>query len=243
MSIPLSKRLAAECLGTFGFFLTAFMGIVSLETQGIISIQSLGIAAGFGFGLAAMIFAFGQISGGHFNPAVTLGLAAARKHPVSEILPYWAAQIVGGLIAALLILVLWTQEIIGKTVNAPGIGVSDSKAFIIEAIFTMLFVLVIATVATDERAPWKGVFAPFAIGLFIFTAGTVAGPVSGFSFNPARSLAPAIAANDFSHIWIYLLAPLLGGVIGGVIHLYFADEESAVPREEFDELNSDSVAS
>jgi len=236
VDIPLSKRLAAECLGTFGFFLTAFMGIVTLVTQGVTAIQSLGIAAGFGFGLAAMIFAFGQISGGHFNPAVTLGLAAARKHPPAEILPYWAAQIVGGLIASLLILVLWTQEIVSKTVNAPGTGVSDSKAFIIEAIFTMLFVLVIATVATDERAPWKGVFAPFAIGLFIFTAGTVAGPISGFSFNPARSLAPAIVAGDFSSIWVYLLAPLLGGVIGGVIHLYFAEDRGAAPNEEFDDL-------
>ena len=243
MDIPLSKRLAAECLGTFGFFLTAFMGIITLVTQGVTAIQSLGIAAGFGFGLAAMIFAFGQISGGHFNPAVTLGLAAARKHPPSEILPYWAAQIVGGLIASLLILVLWTQEIVSKTVNTPGHGVSDGKAFVIEALFTMLFVLVIATVATDERAPWKGVFAPFAIGLFIFTAGTVAGPISGFSFNPARSLAPAIAAGDFSHIWIYLLAPLLGGVVGGLIHLYFADEKSAARSEEFEDLGREATAS
>ena len=243
MDIPLSKRLAAECLGTFGFFLTAFMGIVTLVTQGVTAIQSLGIAAGFGFGLAAMIFAFGQISGGHFNPAVTLGLAAARKHPPSEILPYWAAQIVGGLIASLLILVLWTQEIVSKTVNTPGHGVSDGKAFVVEALFTMLFVLVIATVATDERAPWKGVFAPFAIGLFIFTAGTVAGPISGFSFNPARSLAPAIAAGDFSHIWIYLLAPLLGGVVGGLIHLYFADEKSAARSEEFEDLGREATAS
>lgn len=243
MDIPLSKRLAAECIGTFGFFLTAFIGIVSLATQGISAIQSLGIAAGFGFGLAAMIFAFGHISGGHFNPAVTLGLAAARKHPASEVLPYWTAQIVGGLIAALLILVLWTQGIIGKAVNTPGVGVSDGKAFIIEALFTMLFVLVIATVATDQRAPWKGVFAPFAIGLFIFTAGTVAGPISGFSFNPARSLAPAIAAGDFSDIWIYLLAPLIGGVIGGLIHLYFADAKSGAPSEEFEDLNRGAVAS
>ncbi|MSX03067.1 MAG: aquaporin [Actinobacteria bacterium] len=241
MDIPVSKRLAAECLGTFGFFLTAFMGIVTLATQGVTAIQSLGIAAGFGFGLAAMIFAFGHVSGGHFNPAVTLGLAAARKHPPSEILPYWAAQLVGGLIASLLILVLWTQEIVSKTVNVPGIGVSDSTAFIIEAIFTMLFVLVIATVATDERAPWKGVFAPFAIGLFIFTAGTVAGPISGFSFNPARSLAPAIAAGDFSHIWIYLLAPLLGGVVGGLIHLYFADDKSAARSEEFEDLDRETA--
>ncbi len=241
--MPLSKRLAAECIGTFGFFLTGFMGIVALTTQGITAIQSVGIAAGFGFGLALMIFAFGHVSGGHFNPGVTLGMAAARKHPIGEILPYWAAQIVGGLLAALLVLVLYSQTIVGKTVTAPGNGVSDGKAFVLEAVFTMLFVLVIATVATDDRAPWKGVFAPFAIGLFIFTAATVAGPITGGSFNPARSLAPAIVAGDFSSIWVYLLAPLLGGVIGGVIHLYFADAHSVAPSEEFEDLDRETAAS
>jgi glycerol uptake facilitator-like aquaporin len=90
-----------------------------------------------------------------------------------------------------------------------------------EAIFTFLFVLVIATVATDERAPWNGVFAPFAIGLFIFTAATVCGPISGGSFNPARSIAPAIIGTEFGDLWIYIVGPLVGGVLGGLVHAYF----------------------
>ena len=234
--MSLGKRTAAECIGTFGFLLVAFLGVVNLSTQGPLAIQSLGVWAGFGFGLALMIFAFGQVSGGHFNPAVTLGLAAAGKHPVKEILPYWLAQVVGGLLAALLLLALYSQEVMAKTVNAPGQGVGAWTAFVLEAILAALFVLVIATVATDDRAPWKGVFAPFAIGLFIFTAFVVSGAITGASLNPGRSLASAIVAGDFANLWIYLLAPTVGGVIGGVIHLFFSEPDGL---EEFEDITTD----
>ena len=99
-----------------------------------------------------------------------------------------------------------------------------------EAIFTFLFVLVIATVATDERAPWNGVFAPFAIGLFIFTAATVCGPISGGSFNPARSIAPAIIGTEFGDLWIYIVGPLVGGVLGGLVHAYFRADALSLVR-------------
>ena len=93
-------------------------------------------------------------------------------------------------------------------VNAPGKGVSNGTAFVLEIIATLLFVVVIHAVATDKRAPWQGVFAPAAIGTFIFTAATVVGPISGGSFNPARSLAPAIIAGEFGDVWIYIFAPV-----------------------------------
>src|SRR5262249_39738312 len=153
-------------------------------------------------GLAMMIFAFGQISGGHYNPAVTGGLAAARRFPAGDVLPYWGAQLVGGLLAALLLRIMFSKLIVTATLTLPGHGISNGKALVFEAVFTFLFVLVVATVATDTRAPWIGVFAPLAIGLFIFTAATVAGPLSGGSFNPARSLCPAIIAGKFTDIWI-----------------------------------------
>lgn len=234
--MSLGKRLAAECIGTFGFLLIAFLGVVTLTTQGPLAIQSLGIWAGFGFGLALMIFAFGQVSGGHFNPAVTLGLAAARKHPPKEILPYWAAQVVGGLLAALLLLALYSQDVVAKTVNAPGRGVTSWTAFVLEAILSALFVMLIATVATDDRAPWKGIFAPFAIGLFIFTAFVVSGTITGASLNPGRSLASAVVAGDFANIWIYLLAPLVGGVIGGLLHMLFSEPDGLT---EFQDITTD----
>jgi aquaporin Z len=236
--MSLGKRMAAECIGTFGFLLIAFLGVVNFATQGPLAIQSLGVWAGFGFGLALMIFAFGQVSGGHFNPAVTLGLTAAGKHPVKEVLPYWLAQVAGGLLAALLLLALYSQEVVAKTVNAPGQGVGSWTAFVLEAVLAALFVMVIATVATDDRAPWKGVFAPFAIGLFIFTAFVVSGAITGASLNPGRSLASAIVAGDFASIWIYLLAPMIGGVIGGVVHLFFSEPDGL---DEFEDMRTEAA--
>ena len=229
----LTTRLAAEVLGTFGFFFMGFMGVAALIKEPG-SIGSGGIAAGFGLGLALMIFAFGHISGGHFNPAVSLGLAVGRKFPWVELLPYWAAQLVGGLIAAGVIRIVFPSTT-GKTVvsdaivNAPGAGVSSGVAVVLEIIATFLFLLVILTVATDARAPWNGVLAPVAIGMFIFTAATVVGPISGGSFNPARSLAPAIVAGQWGDVWIYIVGPLIGGAIAGAVHMYFRSTEPVTP--------------
>jgi aquaporin NIP len=216
MPMPLSKRLAAEVVGTFGFFFTGFCGIAAatLEPNAILS---LGVALGFGMGLALMIFAFGHISGGHYNPAVTLGLVVARRFPATEIVPYWAAQLVGGIAASVVLRIVFNATVLHNAVNAP--TVSDGRALVLELIFTFLFLLVITTVATDKRAPWNGVFAPIAIGLFIFTAATVCGPLSGGSFNPARSITPALIDGDFSHLWIYIVGPLAGGALGGLVNL------------------------
>jgi MIP family channel proteins len=227
MQTDITKRLAAEVIGTFGFFFIGFTGIAALVTQPAGVIQSIGIAAGFGFGLGLMIFAFGHLSGGHFNPAVTAGLTAGGRFSTTEVVPYWVAQLAGGLIAAIAIRVVFSSRVEDALVNVPGRGISDGKALVMEGIFTFLFVLVIATVATDERAPWNGVFAPFAIGLFIFTAAIVCGPISGGSFNPARSIAPAIIGTEFGDLWVYIVGPLVGGVLGGLVHAYFRADSTA----------------
>ena len=216
----LGLRLAAEALGTFLFFFLGFNAIAVSVDIGGGAITTLGIAFAFGLGLALAIAALGQVSGGHFNPAVSLGLAVARKFPPRgrSLLGCAAAGRVrgrsrrgGGVFRAR-----------GRLArHGPGAGISSGGALLLELIATALFVMVICTVATDDRAPWKGVMAPLLIGLFIFTAADAIGPASGGSFNPARSLDPVIYNWDFGKVWIYLVGPLVGGVIGGAIWLLF----------------------
>ena len=222
MNVPsLSLRLGAEALGTFLFFFFGFNAVAVATDIGGTSIDSLGIAFAFGLGLALAIAALGQISGGHFNPAVSAGLAVARKFPLRDIVPYWVAQLVGGFVAVVVIAIVYSSNATNALNTAPGKGISNGGALLLEAIATALFVMVICTVATDDRAPWKGVMAPLLIGLFIFTAATAVGPASGGSFNPARSLDPVLYDRHFHDIWIYLVGPLLGGVVGGAVWTLF----------------------
>jgi aquaporin Z len=221
MESPFGLRLGGEALGTFLFFFLGFNAVAVSVDIGAGAITSLGIAFAFGLGLAVAITALGQISGGHFNPAVSLGLAVARKFPPREVVPYWLAQLAGGFVAVLAIAIVYSEKATDALDTAPGPGISNWGALLLELIATALFVMVICTVATDDRAPWKGVMAPLLIGLFIFTAIDAVGPSSGGSFNPARSVDPAIYNLNFDKIWIYLLAPLLGGVLGGAIRLVF----------------------
>jgi aquaporin Z len=221
MASPLRLRLLAEALGTFLFFFLGFNAIAVSKDLGGGAITTLGIAFAFGLGLALAITALGHISGGHFNPAVSLGLATALKFPAQEVIPYWIAQLAGGIVAVLAVSVVYSDQAVDALVTAPGAGISNGGALLLELIATALFVIVICTVATDDRAPWKGVMAPLLIGLFIFTAADAIGPASGGSFNPARSLDPALFNWDFSKIWIYLVGPIAGGMIGGAVWILF----------------------
>ena len=178
MEHPLGQRLAAEALGTFLFFFLGFSGIAVVVDIGADAITPIGVAAGFGFGLALAIAAFGHISGGHFNPAVSAGLAIAGRFPSRDVIPYWIAQLVGGFVAVLVMAIVYTSDVTDALTNQPGSGIDNWAALVLELIATGLFVMVILTVATDERAAWKGVMAPFLIGLFIFTAAVTVGPAS-----------------------------------------------------------------
>jgi MIP family channel proteins len=219
-------RLLAEVMGTFLFFFLGFSGIAaSVETAGA-GISALGIAFGFGLGLALAITAFGHISGGHFNPAVTAGLAIARKHPTAEVVPYWVAQLVGGFVAVLVQAIVFDSEVTDALTTTPGAGVDDWGALVLEIVATALFVMVILTVVTDDRAAWKGVMAPLMIGLFIFAAATTVGPLSGGSFNPARSLDPVLWNQEWGDVWIYIVGPLAGGILGGAIWTALVGKEA-----------------
>jgi MIP family channel proteins len=213
----LPLRLVAEAIGTFGFFFLGFSGVAAaIDQPG--SIGPVGVAAGFGLGLGLMIFALGHLSGGHFNPAVTLGLAFGRQFSFGEVIPYWIAQIVGGLVAVVVARFAYLGPIGHSIVNAPGANISDGKALVLEIVATFFFLMVIQTVATNPNAAWKGVQAPVAIGGFIFTAAMVIGPNSGGSFNPARSFTPALIDGTWSHLWVYLVGPLVGGALAGIVY-------------------------
>jgi len=230
MDQPLSVRLGAEALGTFLFFFLGFSGIAVLVDIGPEAITPLGIAAGFGFGLALAIAAFGHLTGGHFNPAVSAGLAVAGRFPTREVIPYWIAQLVGGFGAVLVMAIVYSSDVTDALHTQPGSGIDSWAALVLEIVATALFVMVILTVATDERAAWKGVMAPFLIGLFIFTAAAAVGPASGGSFNPARSLDPVLYNQEWGDVWIYLVGPLVGGVLGGAIWSYLCLREAPTMR-------------
>jgi MIP family channel proteins len=221
----LSNRLLAEIVGTFGFFLIGFSGVAaSVNQPGTIS--RAGVAAGFGLGLGLMIAAFGQISGGHYNPAVTFGLAVGRKFPMAAVIPYWVAQLIGGFIAVIVANILYTSDIKDSLVVAPGAGVEDWRAMLVELVGVFLFVSVIITVATDDSAPWKGVLAPVAIGGFIFIAALTMGATSGGAFNPAIAIDPMIYAGELGNVWIYIVGPLIGGALAGVLSMAMRGEKT-----------------
>jgi aquaporin Z len=220
MAYSLNTRMLAEALGTFLFFFLGFSGIAVLTDVGVDAISPLGIAVGFGFGVALAITAFGHLSGGHFNPAVSVGLAVAGRFPPREIVPYWIAQFVGGFAAVLVMAIVYSSDATNALDTVPSENLDSWAALVLEIVTTALLVMVILTVATDERAAWNGVLAPLLIGLFIFTAATVVGPASGGSFNPARSLDPVLFNQDWGDVWIYLVGPLAGAILGGAIWAY-----------------------
>lgn len=226
MDHPLGKRLAAEAVGTFLFFFLGFSGIAVATDLG--HDVPWGLAAGFGFGLALAIAAFGHISGGHFNPAVSAGLAIAGKFPSRDVVPYWVAQLVGGFVAILVIAVVYSGDAMEALNPAPAAGIDNWAALVLEIVATGLFVMVILTVATDARAPWNGVMAPLFIGLFIYIAASTVGAASGGAFNPAVALDPVLYNQNWGDVWIYLIGPLAGGVLGGAIWGYLvADRKPA----------------
>ncbi len=217
MDQPLGVRLGAEVLGTFFFFFLGFSGIAVSVEYPATPIGPIGVAAAFGFGLALAIAAWGHLSGGHYNPAVTAGLAVARRFPPRDIVPYWIAQVFGGLCAVGVMALVFGDEVTDELGTAPGRGVDDWGALLLEAIVTGLLVMVVLTVATDERAAWKGVMAPLLIGLVIFTGAVAVGLASGGSFNPARSFVPAVYDGEWGDLWIYLVGPFAGAIVGAAL--------------------------
>jgi aquaporin Z len=221
----MSKRLFAEFFGTFWLVFGGCGSAVLAATFPQLGIGFAGVALAFGLTVVTMAYAVGHISGGHFNPAVTMGLFAGGRFPAKDVIPYVVAQVIGG-IAAAAVLYLVASGKTGFDATASGFasngygehspgGYSLQAAIVIELVLTAFFLIVIHG-ATDKRAPAG--FAPLAIGLALTLIHLISIPVTNTSVNPARSTAVAIFQGTWAlqQLWVFWLVPLIGGVIGGL---------------------------
>ena len=224
--MPIGKRAAAEFFGTFWLVFGGCGSAVLAAGVPNVGIGYAGVALAFGLTVLTMAFAIGHISGCHLNPAVSLGLVVGKRFPASELLPYVIAQVVGGIAAAGVLFVIAsgipTFDVHagfasnGYAEHSPQ-GYSLLAGLVSEIVLTAFFLIVIMG-ATDGRAP-KG-FAPIAIGLCLTLIHLVGIPVTNLSVNPARSTGPAIFAGGWAlqQLWMFWVAPLIGGALGGGIY-------------------------
>jgi len=201
------KKYLSELIGTFAIVFCGTGAIIINQEAGSV-ITHVGIASTFGLIVMTMIYALGNISGAHFNPAVTIAFAAVKRFPMKEVLPYLISQIVGALIASFTLKFLFpANPTLGTCIPAG----SEMQSFILEVIIAFLLMLVIANVAHGSKE--QGMFAGLAIGATVLLTIMFAGPISGGGLNPARTLSPAIASGNFEHLWIYILGPVVGALI------------------------------
>lgn len=202
-----AQAFGAEALGTFALVFFGCGAIVVDAERG--GLGHVGISLAFGLVVFVMVSALGHVSGAHINPAVTLGLAARGRFAWSSVPGYLAAQVAGAVLAAVVLRAsLGNVAGLGTTQPSGSVG----QSFVWEVLLTAVLLVVIVSVATDPRSP-VGV-AALAIGGTIALASLVGGPISGASLNPARSLGPAIVSGELSSLWVYLAAPVLGGIAG-----------------------------
>lgn len=201
------KKYIAEFTGTFALVFSGTGAIVINEqTHG--TITHVGIAITFGLIVMAMIYTYGETSGAHFNPAVTIAFAIAKLFPAKQIAPYIFFQIGGAIAASVLLKYLFPENInLGSTIPAG----SNKQSFILELILTNVLMTVILNVSQGSKE--IGVMAGIAIGATILLEAMFAGPICGASMNPARSLGPALISGNLHTVWIYLAAPTLGAII------------------------------
>lgn len=198
------RKLAAECFGTFALVFAGTGAIVVDSTTGG-GVSHVGVALTFGLVVLAMIYSLGEVSGCHLNPAVTWGFYLARRFPGRRVAPYIASQCLGALLASAALRLMFPADVtLGATLPAG----PATQAFVLEVILTLILMFVILSVSSGSKE--KGVLAGVAVGSVIALEALFAGPISGASMNPARSLAPAFVSLHTEHLWIYLAAPLLG---------------------------------
>jgi aquaporin Z len=204
------RRYGAELLGTLVLVLGGTTAIVAAERAP----APVLLVAPFAFGLAllAALYAFGEVTGGHYNPAVSLAMFLDKRLPANDLIAYWVAQFLGGIFAAVILLIATNQNAVASTATTPS---SDGTAFLIELVFTTIFVLVILQASRSDRF---GSSALVAIPLTLVAIHFAAIPLSGSSVNPARTFGPGLVGNTWAGMWIYFIAPPLGAALAWAIH-------------------------
>jgi len=232
--MEMSKRFAAELVGTFWLVLGGCGSAVLAAAFPGVGIGLLGVALAFGLTVLTMAFAVGGISGGHFNPAVSVGLAVAGRFKTSELVPYIIAQVLGAVVAAALLYLIASGKAgfdLSSGLASNGYGdhspgkYSAMSAFVTEVVMTFMFLIVILG-STDKRV--AAGFAPIAIGLALTLIHLISIPVTNTSVNPARSTAPALFAGAayIQQLWLFWLAPLIGAALGGFVYRTMLERES-----------------
>ena len=229
------KKYAAEFFGTFWLVLGGCGSAVLAAAFPGLGIGFAGVALAFGLTVLTMAYAIGHISGCHLNPAVSIGLWAAKRFPANQLVPYIIVQVSGGIVAATMLYFIATGKADFTTLggfasngygeHSPG-GFSMAAALITEIVMTMMFLIIILG-STDKRAP-QG-FAPIAIGLGLTLIHLISIPVTNTSVNPARSTAVALFAGEFAinQLWLFWLAPIVGAVLGALVYRFIGEEEAA----------------
>ena len=204
-----ARAYLAELLGSILFFTIGYASVGALGVASQPTSNLLVVPFSFGFGLLAAIFAFGYISGGHFNPAVTVAMVLDKRTTPQDAVGYIIAQIIGAIAAGVIVLVAVSQQAVTNGITKPGTGITDVGALILETVFTAGFVLVI--LASTKRSP---ALAALAIPLTLVAIHFADATLSGASVNPARSIGSAVVGGDLTSLWIYLVGPIVGGIIG-----------------------------
>ncbi|WP_299683277.1 MIP/aquaporin family protein [uncultured Tenacibaculum sp.] len=201
------KKYISEFVGTFALIFCG-TGAMTINEVTNGSIGHVGIAITWGLIVMAMIYAFGEISGAHFNPAVSISFAYAKKFPWKEVPKYILAQILGALVASLLLLFLFPDsEFYGATIPST----DAMRAFVLELLLTFFLMVTIINVSTGSKE--VGVMAGIAIGGVVLLEAMFAGPITKASMNPVRSIAPALVSGHLQHLWLYILAPIIGALL------------------------------
>jgi aquaporin Z len=209
-----TRAYLAELLGSFLFFTIGYASVAAIGAAGTPTPGLLVVPFAFGFGLLAAIFAFGHVSGGHFNPAVTVAMVLDKRTTPADAVGYIIAQVIGAIGAGAVVMIAVSQAAVKAGITRPGTGVSDIGALILEVIFTAGFIVVI--LASTKRVPS---LAALAIPLSLVAIHFATATLSGASVNPARSIGSAVVGGDLSALWIYLVAPIVGAVLGWAAYL------------------------